>query len=81
MSDTKKKKATKKLKKAANGGDSNPMEGKKLLQTWVDDNIAEEFEALAEEHHLRPATYLRQVVHGHLDAHRGAAREGAKAEG
>lgn len=57
---------------AANGarGDDGPMPGKKLLQSWVEEDDHDYFAKLAASKTLRPATYLRQVVHSHVDADR-----------
>lgn len=55
--------------------DEGPMPGKKLLQSWVDEEVHEHFSKMAESAHLRPATYLRQLVHAHVDADRAARKE------
>lgn len=67
------KKTTPRRAKAAEG--DGPMPGKKLLQSWVDEAYHEYFSKMATKAALRPATYLRQLVHNHVDQDKAAKKE------
>lgn len=54
---------------------NHAMPGKKLLQSWVDEDVHRDFVALAGQRALKPATYLRQIIHGHVEEARKASQE------
>jgi hypothetical protein len=61
--------------KKSNDGSEGPMPGKKLLQSWVDEEYHRRFAKMAADLSLRPATYLRQLVHRWVDEAKAAKKE------